>query len=135
MRDVLLALLEDGPHSVGELALWVNADRLEVIRTLKALKLEGLTWRTDRKDGTVVWSLAGTSAGGFLHQTPQPAPPVKPKKKALRQAVERTERIDQATPSWWVGLSREELEREAQTRAEQMRSSKQAAYVPHRTLQ
>jgi hypothetical protein len=134
MRDTLLALLEDGPHSAHELALWVKADRLEVIRVLKALKAEGLTWRTDRADGTVVWSLAGVSAGGLL----QPAPQVKPKKKAaaLRQVVDAVTRIDPTTkPSWWVGLSRDDLEREAHTRAESMKTSKQANFVPHRTLQ
>src|SRR6185436_6434386 len=114
------------------LAAILKADKLTVIRTLKALKADGLTWRTDHQDGSTVWSLAGVSTGGFL---PQPARPVKPV-KALRQPHERPPSAPYKEDlSWWCGLTRDEFSAEAAKRLDTMICSKGFTWVQNRMLQ
>lgn len=135
MRAELLALLEDGPHQAGELASWLNEDKLAVIRTLKALKADGHTWRTDRPDGTTWWSLAGTAA---LHVgASQPEKPLKSRKK-LQQLDEHPKRIlvpTDSPPSWWCALSREEFSAQVKRRADALSRSPMARHVQNRMLQ
>jgi len=54
MRTPLLAGLKDGPKRAAELAQQVNAPIVDVVRTLKALKGEGLIWRVESGEGAVL---------------------------------------------------------------------------------
>lgn len=134
MKDELLALLEEGPRGPSELAAILKADTLTVIRTLKRMKAEGLTWRTDYQDGSSRWSLAGVSAGGLLSKA-QPPRPAKAT-KTLRAPHERPPSAPYTEDrSWWCGLDRDAFQAEAAKRVLAMMGSKQAMQVANRMLQ
>lgn len=118
MRDDILALLEEGPTQPGEIAHWLNADTLTVIRELRALERLGVTKRQD--DGTTVrWTLTG-----------KPLPPVPVRKpRKLREDAPAADApvAKDADPAWWVGKSREEFSAIARERFQHMRMPKRPA--------
>lgn len=136
MKDRLLRLLANGATTAAQLAICANADRLEVIHALKALKAEGKIWRTDKSDGTVLWSLAGVSPGGFLPSTPAAKKSIRTR-TPLRQPSERPARLVvevEQPASWWVGLSREQLAAQAKDRADQMTGSRMGKFLTVKAL-
>lgn len=136
MKARLLRLLAKGATTAAQLAIWANADRLDVIHALKALKAEGQVWRTDKPDGTVLWSLAGVSPGGFLPSTPAAKKSIRTR-APLRPPSERPDRVvmDVERPtSWWIGLSREQLAQQAKDRADQMTGSRMGKFLTVKAL-
>lgn len=132
MKDEILALLEEGAMQASELAAIMRADKLTVIRTLKALKVEGLTWRTDNGD-TTIWSLAGPKQPPAGAE--QPPKPVKGKKD-LRHPHERPPSAPYKEDiAWWVGLPPEKFYEEWRKRVPSIIGSKLASKVQMRILQ
>lgn len=120
-----------GHPAVGALAEWLGQPRPLVHAALSEMGRLGLVQRASKHEHR--WGLA--SAGRA-----QPAKPVKPvtPAPALRHPTETPARIavnPEESLSWWVGLSRSELEVQAIARMEKMRSSKENKHVPFRILQ
>lgn len=129
MRDELLALLEDGGHSSGALAEWLGADRLTVIRALKALEQQGLVAKTEQGGTGVVWRLTGVPPAPAPRAARKPGRP----KKVLRQPDERppSQALPKETaPSWWVGLTRDQLRQAVDQQQGRMAASKAAKPTP-----
>jgi hypothetical protein len=116
MRTPLLAGLKNGPKRAAELAQQVNAPIVDVVRTLKALKGEGLIWRIESGEGAVLWSRRRPADLG-------PRPALKPQSRrsaasrgqrtwndrqrgpGLQTAPRQSADVACGTPgrSWWIG--------------------------------
>lgn len=184
-RDVVFALLEDGPHALEELAGW-----LEITPARLAPGLAALGVRTCERCARWFIPKQGTSgrfcsrrcyapAPGPSHAAkPKPAPPphvppvlaggedetedvldaldqMEPEDPELLDVADEPDarqppaprRIANAAlrqlpakplvgeaPSWWVGLDREQLAREAAAQQKRLRESKFAHTLPVRML-
>jgi len=138
MRTPLLAELKDGPKRAAELAQHVNAPIVDVVRTLKALKGEGLIWRIESGEGTVLWTRMRPAHLG------QPRLALKPQsRRSAASRGQRTWNDRQGAPglqtaprqsaaaacgppgrSWWIcgaQTSRAEFSRHAQAAEARMR--------------
>jgi hypothetical protein len=137
MRTSLLAALKDGPRRAADLADVIDAPILDVVRTLKALRGEGLLWRVESDEGTVLWTRTRPAARAPAREALKP--------QSRRTAATRGQRTwndrpnasvrhlpaPEDTPacgapgrSWWIGAaqgSRDEFSKHAQAAEARMR--------------
>lgn len=92
IKDDLLILLEDGPHSTARLAEWVGHPTSRVDAALKAMLREGLLKRVGPEKR---WALVGYQPPAYGVKAEVPT-------------VKRPDNvIATSAASWWIGLSRE----------------------------
>jgi len=130
-RDEILALLEEQPYATVQLAELLDVPERDVVPALRALQDAGVIKRigVDRK-----WALASHDAP----PAPPPANSQSPWRGAAADIIPPAKR--QATPapkaskdggtSWWVGLSRDELNARAREHQPRMHASKFARIQP-----
>jgi hypothetical protein len=130
VRTDILALLEAEPMTAGQLAQLLDVDRGTVLAELKAMQKAGLIWRHDGGVKGVVWSIVSVEI------PERPAP--KSGETPLRHPYERPEHVtlsaEDRKPSWWVGLTREQLAAEVAKHQRRMHDSKAAHLMPIRML-
>lgn len=151
MRDELLALLEDGPHSLAELAGWLEVPEAAIAeacdqhgfpacqrcqrRFIRKPNRAGLTCSRacyERKPPPIIY---GRNPEAFT-ETHRSAPPDPQFGPELRQPHERpsSAKVRTDTPSWWVGVDREAFNAGIAAREQRMRGAKENRLVPMRTL-
>lgn len=96
IKDDLLILLEDGPHSTARLAEWVGHPTSRVDAALKGMLRDGLLKRVGPERR---WALVGYQP---------PAYGCEGRRSKSEGASAKPPHVTATSPgSWWIGLSRE----------------------------